>query len=119
MCAIQPGRVGTAFVPTREHQFYFNAFMLTDNRVGTKAVPTLPGLQRTVWKMNKRIRVIFLSVCATVVSVAIWTIAIVLNVLRVVLGESNNTTTVAWTITVISTAVFFGIFYRHFSRTER
>lgn len=69
--------------------------------------------------MNKRsLRVLFLSVCATVVSVAIWVVAVVLNLVHALWGKTDGSLILGWAITLISAVVFFVVFYRHFSKTE-
>ncbi len=69
--------------------------------------------------MTRRLRVLFLTVCATVVSVAMWVVVIVLNLIWALFGETEVAWWAGWTVTLISAGVFFAVFYRHFSRTER
>ena len=69
--------------------------------------------------MNKRLKILLLSVCATVVSVAIWIVAVVLNLVKVLFGEAGAAMWVGWLIAIASTVVFFVVFYRHFKRTEK
>lgn len=69
--------------------------------------------------MMRLLKVVFLSICATVVSVAMWVVVIVLNVIRALFGETVGAVWAGWAITLTSAVVFFVVFYRHFSRTER
>lgn len=67
---------------------------------------------------QRRLRVFFLSISATIVSVGIWIIAIVLNLIWTFWGKSQGAVMLGWAVTIISTIFFFLIFYRHFSKTE-
>lgn len=69
--------------------------------------------------MTRRLRVLFFSVCATVVSVAMWVVVIVLNVIKALFGETVGAMWAGWAITLASAGIFFVVFYRHFSKTER
>ena len=66
--------------------------------------------------MKRSVRVLFLSVCATVVAVAIWTVALLLNLLHWVLGDSAYLRPVAWVAVGVSVLAFWVVFHRYFSR---
>ena len=70
------------------------------------------------WKTTKRLKVLFFSVCATIASVALWVIVIVLNVIRALFGETVGAMRAGWAFTLLSTGIFFVVFYKHFSKTE-
>lgn len=69
--------------------------------------------------MTRRLRVWLFSVFATVVSVAIWVVVIVLNLIKALWGETPTSMWAGWAITLASAGFFFVVFYKHFSRTER
>lgn len=68
--------------------------------------------------MTKRLKILFLSVCATLVSVAIWVVAVVLNLIKVLFGETEGAMWAGWAITLTSAVIFFVIFYKHFSKND-
>ena len=61
--------------------------------------------------------IFFLTLCATVVSVGIWTIAMLVNLLNRLFGEAEFVVPLEWTIVALSAIGFFLLFYRHFDRT--
>jgi membrane protein YdbS with pleckstrin-like domain len=69
--------------------------------------------------MSRHVRVLFYTTCATAVSVAVWIVAIVLNVMQWLFGSTEAVESLAWVIVLLSTAVFGVIFYKHFSRSEK
>jgi len=68
--------------------------------------------------MPRKFRVLLFTLCATLVSVAIWVVAVLLNLLHWLFGEASFVNPVAWTLVVVSAAAFWVVFYRHFNRTE-
>jgi hypothetical protein len=67
--------------------------------------------------MSHRLRVVFFTACATVVSVAIWVVAVVLNLLAWLYGEPGISRPLVWGIVVVSAVAFWLVFYRHFNRS--
>jgi hypothetical protein len=63
-----------------------------------------------------KLRALLLSLCATVVSVAIWTVVLGFNLLWWAFGDAAFVRPLAWALLVISAVVFQVIFYRHFNR---
>jgi hypothetical protein len=66
----------------------------------------------------RQIRVVFFTFCATVVSVGIWIITFLLNLIHWLFGEAAFVHPLSWSIVILSSAVFWVVFYRHFSKTE-
>ena len=77
-------------------------------------VPVTFTLDRS---MQRSAHVIFLSVCATIVSVGMWTVTVFMNLLHWVIGDSPYLRPVGWTALVLSAIGFWVLFYRHFERT--
>lgn len=75
--------------------------------------------RRSDGEMSRKLRVLVLSACATLVAVAFWAVVIALNILRLVFGVTSTTKWVAWAIVIASAVGFFVVFFSHFSRTER
>ena len=68
--------------------------------------------------MQRKIRVLFYTACATVVSVAIWVVALLFGVLDWLLQPEGLARPVAWSLMLAAAAGFWFVFYRHFSRTK-
>ena len=64
----------------------------------------------------RQLRVLFLSICATTVAVAIWTVVLVLNLLHWLFGEAALVRPLAWCAVLASAAIFELVFYRYFNR---
>ena len=67
-------------------------------------------------KMKRSARVVFLSLCATVVSVAIWSVALLLNLLQWIFGDVPYLREIGWAAVLVSALAFWAVFYRHFNR---
>ena len=66
---------------------------------------------------TRKMQVLFMSLCATVVSVGFWTVAILVNLLNWLFGKAEFVLPLARAIVALSTLGFFLLFYRHFDRT--
>ena len=67
--------------------------------------------------MRRSAYILFKTLCATVVAVAIWTVALLLNLVHWILGDGPLVREAAWALVVLSTVGFWILFYRHFART--
>ena len=65
----------------------------------------------------RQLRVLFFSLCATAVSVGFWVVAVLLNLLHWLLGDTSLARSLAWALTIASLIGFRAVFYRHFDRT--
>jgi len=65
----------------------------------------------------RTLRVLFFTVCATIVSIGIWIVALLVNLLNWMLQPEGLSRPVVWSILVVSGVGFGLIFYRHFDRT--
>ena len=68
--------------------------------------------------MQRKLRILFFTACATIVSVGIWIVALLFNLLNWALQPAGLSRPVSWSILVASGAGFWLLFYRHFSRVE-
>jgi hypothetical protein len=68
--------------------------------------------------MQRRLRVLFYTACATVVSVAMWVVTLLFGLLNWLLQPEGLSQPVAWSILVTASVGFWLVFYRYFSRTE-
>jgi len=78
---------------------------------------TLVGSSRMLIMTTRKVRVLFLSLCATVVAVAIWVVVVMLNLIHWLLGDTSLTRAVAWALVIASLIGFQILFYRFFDRT--
>jgi hypothetical protein len=69
--------------------------------------------------LKRRFRVLFYTICATIVACAGWVVLLFGGLLHLIYGAQGFPRVVFWIVLAISLPLFVIHFYRYFNRVER